>query len=81
MADTIARATNLVITGVDDIGRHYATTLRHWRMNFFARLDRIRRLGYPDEFIRMWEFYLTYCEGGFTERAISNVHLIAEKPA
>ncbi len=81
MADTIARATNLVITGVDDIGRHYATTLRHWRMNFFDRLDRIRRLGYPDEFIRMWEFYLTYCEGGFTERAISNVHLIAEKPA
>jgi cyclopropane-fatty-acyl-phospholipid synthase len=81
MADTIARMTNLVITSVDDIGRHYATTLRHWRMNFFERLDRIRNMGYPDEFIRMWEFYLTYCEGGFRERAISDVHLVAEKPA
>ncbi|HSG65133.1 MAG TPA: class I SAM-dependent methyltransferase, partial [Gammaproteobacteria bacterium] len=81
MADAISRVTNLAITGVEDIGHHYALTLSHWRRNFFERIERIRELGYPDEFIRMWEFYLTYCEGGFAERAISDVHLVAEKPA
>jgi cyclopropane-fatty-acyl-phospholipid synthase len=80
MVDSIARMTNLAITSVDDIGRHYATTLLHWRKNFIDRLDRIRNMGYSEEFIRMWEFYLTYCEGGFAERAISDVHLVAEKP-
>lgn len=79
MADAIARMTNLMITGVEDIGRHYVLTLNHWRKNFFDRIDRIRALGYPDEFIRMWEFYLTYCEGGFAERAISDIHLVADK--
>lgn len=79
MVDAIARMTNLAITGIEDIGRHYALTLNHWRKNFFDRIDRIRALGYPDEFIRMWEFYLTYCEGGFAEQAISDIHLVADK--
>ena len=81
MASAIGRVSGLLITGLEDIGRHYALTLRHWRNNFFSQLDRIRELGYSDEFIRMWEFYLSYCEGGFTERAISDVLLVAEKPA
>jgi cyclopropane-fatty-acyl-phospholipid synthase len=81
MAAAIKRTSALAITGIEDIGRHYALTLRHWRRNFFDQLDRIRALGYPDEFIRMWEFYLTYCEGGFAEKAISDVHLVADKPS
>ena len=80
MLSSIARVSDLLVTGVEDIGRDYAMTLNHWRRNFFARLDEVRAMGYPDEFIRMWEFYLTYCEGGFAERAISDVHLVAEKP-
>ena len=68
-------------TGLEDIGRHYALTLKHWRRNFFAQIDRVRALGYPEEFIRMWEFYLTYCEGAFADRAIGDVLLVAEKPA
>ena len=80
MAKAIGRVSNLLVTGLEDIGRHYALTLQHWRHNFFAQLDKVRALGYPDEFIRMWEFYLTYCEAGFAERAISDVHLVAEKP-
>jgi cyclopropane-fatty-acyl-phospholipid synthase len=81
MVNTIARVSDMLVTGVHDIGRDYALTLNHWRRNFFAVIDRIRALGYPEEFIRMWEFYLVYCEGGFLERAISDVHLVAEKPA
>ncbi len=80
MVGTIARVSDLQVTGIEDIGLHYATTLNHWRRNFFARLDEVRALGYPEAFIRMWEYYFCYCEGGFLERAISDVHLLAEKP-
>lgn len=81
MLGTIARVSDLLVTGVEDIGRDYALTLNHWRQNFFAEINQVRKLGYPEEFIRMWEYYLCYCEGGFLERAISDVHLLAEKPA
>jgi cyclopropane-fatty-acyl-phospholipid synthase len=79
MRDVIARAGQLEIRSIDDIGRHYATTLHHWRRNFLRRLDEVGALGYPPEFIRLWEFYLCYCEGGFLERAISDVLLVAER--
>lgn len=80
MRQSIERKTDLRVKQVDDIGLHYATTLNHWRRNFFARLDEVRALGYPEEFIRMWDFYLCYCEGGFLERSISDVHLVADRP-
>lgn len=80
MRESIERRTDLRVKQVDDIGLHYATTLSHWRRNFFARLDEVRALGYPEEFIRMWDFYLCYCEGGFLERSISDVHLVADRP-
>ena len=65
---------------LEDIGLHYATTLQHWRARFFERLEEVRALGYSEEFIRMWEYYLCYCEGGFRDRAIGDVHLVAERP-
>jgi cyclopropane-fatty-acyl-phospholipid synthase len=81
MVDAIARKTDMLVTDVQDIGLDYARTLNIWRRNFFDRIEEVQALGYPDEFIRMWEFYLTYCEGGFIERSISDVQLVAEKPA
>jgi cyclopropane-fatty-acyl-phospholipid synthase len=80
MADCAARETDLRLLGLDDIGLHYATTLRHWRRNFLARLDAVRAQGYPEAFIRMWLFYLCYCEGAFLERAISDVQLLWTGP-
>jgi cyclopropane-fatty-acyl-phospholipid synthase len=47
---------------------------------FLHRVQDVRRLGYPDEFVRMWEWYLAYCEGGFLERAISAVQVVFDKP-
>jgi cyclopropane-fatty-acyl-phospholipid synthase len=81
MTASIAESTPLLVTDVEDIGLDYARTLEIWRENFFGRIDEVRALNYPESFIRMWEYYLTYCEGGFLERAISDVHLVAEKPA
>jgi len=80
MTDAVARHTDMRMLAVDDIGLHYATTLNRWRENFLQRLDEVRRLGYPEPFIRMWEFYLCYCEGAFLERAISDVQAVFTKP-
>jgi cyclopropane-fatty-acyl-phospholipid synthase len=79
MRETIERTSDMAVKSIEDIGLHYATTLNHWRHNFFANIDAVRALGYPNEFIRMWEFYLCYCEGGFLERSISDVLLVAER--
>jgi len=81
MTDAAARHTDLRLLGLEDIGLHYATTLAHWRRNFLSRIDAVRALGYPEPFIRMWEFYLCYCEGAFRERAISDLQLLFAKPA
>ena len=81
MTETIARVGDMLVTDVEDIGRDYALTLNHWRRNFFEHIHEVIDMGYPEEFIWMWEFYLCYCEGGFIEGAISDVHLVAEKPS
>ena len=76
----IARATDLRLIHLEDITPHYARTLREWRRRFFANVDKIREMGYPDTFIRMWEYYLCYCEGGFAERYIGDVQMLFAKP-
>jgi cyclopropane-fatty-acyl-phospholipid synthase len=73
-------ATDLKVSHLEDIGPHYATTLRHWRERFFRALPAVHRLGLNDSFVRMWEFYLCYCEGGFLERALGDVHILLAKP-
>ena len=65
---------------LDDIGPHYATTLRLWREAFFAKIDKVRALGYSEQFIRLWNFYLCYCEGGFIERQLGDVQMLLVKP-
>ena len=80
ITDSLRRATDMKVFHLEDIGPHYATTLRHWRENFDGRLAEVRQLGYPDSFIRMWDFYLSYCEGGFLERQIGDVQMLLTKP-
>lgn len=80
MLASITRASDLRLVDLQDIGLHYATTLRHWRENFFANIEAVRKLGYSEAFIRMWDFYLSYCEGGFAECALGDVHLLLAKP-
>jgi len=77
---SLARVGDMRVFDLQDIGPHYATTLRRWRKRFFERIDEVRALGYPDAFIRMWEYYLCYCEGGFLERSIGDVQMLLTKP-
>jgi len=77
---SLTRVTDLKMFGLEDIGSHYARTLREWRRNFFDQLPKVRALGYPESFVRLWEFYLCYCEGGFAERQLGDVQLLLTKP-
>lgn len=74
------RATDLRLFHLEDITPHYARTLREWRERFFARIEKVRSLDYSEQFIRMWEYYLSYCEGAFTERYIGDVQALFVKP-
>jgi cyclopropane-fatty-acyl-phospholipid synthase len=80
ISNAIAGTTDLRLIHLEDITPHYARTLREWRRRFFANVDRVREMGYPDTFIRMWEYYLCYCEGGFAERYIGDVQMLFAKP-
>lgn len=79
LAKAVSDSGHLDIVSLDDIGPHYATTLAHWRRNFLSNLEGVRQLGLPESFIRMWEFYLCYCEAGFAERALYDVHILLER--
>ncbi len=71
---------DLRLTDLEDIGLHYAQTLRLWREQFFAHQGALEARGYDATFQRMWDFYLCYCEGGFLERSISDVQMLLTKP-
>jgi cyclopropane-fatty-acyl-phospholipid synthase len=71
---------SLRIRRVEDIGLHYARTLHHWRDRFLTRLPEVRRLGFDDRFIRMWEFYLASCEAAFTVRYVGDLQIELEQP-
>ena len=80
MTRTLTRHTDMRVIHLEDIGPHYATTLRHWHERFLAKVDDVRKLGYSDAFIRMWQFYLAYCESAFIERAIGDVQMLIMRP-
>ncbi|NID15872.1 SAM-dependent methyltransferase [Luteibacter yeojuensis] len=74
------QASDLALVHQEDFGLSYALTLRAWRERFLARWSDARAQGYDERFLRMWEFYLAYCEGGFLERSIGVSHLLLAKP-
>ena len=80
MTKVMTESTDMRVIHLEDIGPHYATTLREWHDRFFARIDQVRELGYSDAFIRMWRFYLAYCESAFLERVIGDVQMLMMRP-
>ncbi len=76
---SLARATQLQIFHLEDIGWHYAQTVGEWRGRLLSQLDKVRKLGYQERFLRMWDYYLAYCDGAFRERYIGDVQLLLAK--
>jgi cyclopropane-fatty-acyl-phospholipid synthase len=82
LAKAIGETTDFTIAHVEDLSPHYARTLRLWRERFLTRLDEVRALGgYDERFIRIWEYYLAYCEAGFAERCTGVVQMRLARPA
>ncbi|MGV8918741.1 MAG: class I SAM-dependent methyltransferase [Pseudomonas sp.] len=80
MLDIVGRDTDMNLMHMEDFGLHYARTLRIWHDNFRHAHGYLMELGYDDYFLRLWEFYLCYCEGGFLERTIGTAQLLLAKP-
>lgn len=80
MTQSLTAETDLRVVHLEDIGPHYARTLRCWHDRFEARLDDVRAQGYSESFIRLWRYYLCYCEGAFLEHAIGDVQMHMIKP-
>jgi cyclopropane-fatty-acyl-phospholipid synthase len=80
MSGTMGRRSALYIDDVENIGMHYAETLRRWRERFLANADKVRALGFDDRFVRMWEFYLAYCEGAFLARYVNDLQVVLTRP-
>ena len=80
IAKNVAEHTDMRFYQLEDIGQHYTKTLCRWRTQFFSNITQIQKLGYSETFIRMWEFYLCYCEGGFKEHSIGTIQLLLTKP-
>jgi len=80
IAQHLSEDTDMQLIGLEDITRDYATTLMHWRQRFMTQLEKVRQLGADDNFIRMWEYYLCFCEGGFRERVIHTAQFLMAKP-
>jgi cyclopropane-fatty-acyl-phospholipid synthase len=75
-----AQHSRLGLYGVEEIGEHYAETLRRWRSSFRERIDEVRNLGYDRRFERIWDFYLAFCEAAFRTRALRDAQLLLVRP-
>jgi cyclopropane-fatty-acyl-phospholipid synthase len=80
ISDALSRVTDLQMSNLRDITRDYADTLNVWHEGFLEKLDEVKEMGFDDRFIRMWRYYLSYCEGGFRERIIGTYQITMTKP-
>jgi len=76
LALAAAKDSRLAIYGVEEIGPHYAETLRRWRASFHEHIAEVRALGYDRRFERLWDFYLAFCEAAFRTRQLRDVQLL-----
>jgi cyclopropane-fatty-acyl-phospholipid synthase len=80
MSDAIKKKTDFKVDHLEDIGIHYAKTLRSWSDSLKEKKAEVLSLGYSDELYRMWQFYFAYCEGGFREKSIGCAQISLTKP-
>ncbi|HWH04153.1 MAG TPA: class I SAM-dependent methyltransferase, partial [Gemmatimonadales bacterium] len=75
-----AAFTDLTLVDLHDLTPHYAETLKHWRENFLSHRGDVLALGFDERFVRIWEYYFAYCEGGFRERVLGDAQMLFAKP-
>jgi cyclopropane-fatty-acyl-phospholipid synthase len=81
ITECVAKETDFRFFHCEDFGPHYAETLACWRRNFWSKIAEVQSLGFDARFIRIWHYYLCYCEAGFRERQIGVAQLMLTKPS
>ncbi len=79
--NTMKEYTDFSIVHLEDITKHYVTTLEMWHANFLKEISKVKKLGFSNQFIKLWEFYFVYCQAGFSERNIGDYQFIFTKPS
>lgn len=80
LTQATTKHSDLVLRDLFDIGQDYARTLSHWYERFNIAQEQVYKLGFDERFIRMWNYYFCYCEGGFRAKSISTVHMTFQRP-
>jgi cyclopropane-fatty-acyl-phospholipid synthase len=80
ICDAVAASTDLRLLELADFAGDYARTLLAWRQACLANATQIAALGFDERFQRMWDYYLSYCAAGFSERQIGLAHMLLAKP-
>ena len=80
LVDASTEGSDFRLVHMEDFSRHYAETLRQWRELLLQNRPAIMAAGYDDQFLRTWEWYLAYCEGGFAEGYLGLAQLVFARP-
>jgi cyclopropane-fatty-acyl-phospholipid synthase len=80
IVDAATRGSGLQVDSARNIGFHYARTLRLWKDRLLLERDKVLALGFPESFLRRWEYYFSYCEAGFATRTLGVQHLVLMRP-
>jgi cyclopropane-fatty-acyl-phospholipid synthase len=80
LSESMARNSRFYVEFLENIGPHYAPTLREWRRRFTASSEHLMSLGYDGKFQRKWLYYLYVCEAGFSGRIINDVIITLARP-
>ena len=80
MLGSTSKHTDLTLYHSESFAQSYATTLKYWYQNFIQNKDKVIELGYSSTFMRLWEYYMKYCQAGFEHRVIDVHHLVFKKP-
>jgi cyclopropane-fatty-acyl-phospholipid synthase len=76
----MVKNSQLIVEDIENIGIHYAQTLREWRIRFLNQYDQLKKQGWGDEFKRTWEYYFSYCEAAFDSRTLGNLQIVLTRP-
>ncbi len=76
----ITRHSHFFVEHLENIGPHYAETLRRWRETLSEKYEEARSLGFSVSQLRAWEYYFAYCEAGFAARYLNDLHLVLTRP-
>ncbi len=77
---SVKQHTDMQMVDMHEIGGDYARTLSVWRERFMGRVKDVTAMGFDDQFVRMWNYYLSYCQGAFEERVIGTSQILLAKP-